>query len=103
LLFSRPSLTSLSISTVVSGDYCAKIEAAFSITMVQLQSWNPNLLSDCSNLQLGDAYCVQGPTASAGKRAVAAMATSSTKCSATAAVQNLARILPMGMSEMAGA
>ncbi len=28
--------------------------------MGQLQYWNPDLLSDCSNLQLGDAYCVNG-------------------------------------------
>ena len=71
--------------------------------MAQLQLWNPNLLSDCSNLQLGDAYCVQGPATSAVKRAITAIVTSSTECSATATVHNVARILPMGMSEIAGA
>jgi hypothetical protein len=28
--------------------------------MAQLQQWNPDLKDDCSNLQLGDAYCVHG-------------------------------------------
>ncbi|OXV07777.1 hypothetical protein Egran_04458 [Elaphomyces granulatus] len=41
-------------------DYCAKIENQFDITFAQLQQWNPSLLSDCSNLELGEAYCVNG-------------------------------------------
>jgi len=41
-------------------DYCAKIENQFDITFAQLQQWNPSLLSDCSNLALGEAYCVNG-------------------------------------------
>jgi LysM repeat protein len=45
---------------VQSGDYCAKIESVYGITMAQLQQWNPDLKDDCSNLQLGDAYCVHG-------------------------------------------
>jgi hypothetical protein len=32
----------------------------FSITMGQLQFWNPDLKADCSNLLLGVAYCVNG-------------------------------------------
>jgi LysM repeat protein len=44
---------------VVSGDFCALIEEDFGITMTQLQAWNPQLVSDCSNLLLGDAYCVK--------------------------------------------
>ncbi|GFF48500.1 autolysin [Aspergillus lentulus] len=43
---------------VQSGDYCAKIESVYGITMAQLQQWNPDLKDDCSNLQLNDAYCV---------------------------------------------
>ena len=46
--------------TIVSGDYCGKVEDLFSITFGQLQYWNPSLLSDCSNLALGEAYCVNG-------------------------------------------
>ncbi|GIC92923.1 uncharacterized protein Aud_009401 [Aspergillus udagawae] len=45
---------------VQSGDYCAKIESVYGITMAQLRQWNPDLKNDCSNLQLGDAYCVHG-------------------------------------------
>jgi len=43
---------------IQSGDYCGKIEDMFGITMGQLQYWNPSLLSDCSNLDFGEAYCV---------------------------------------------
>ena len=32
----------------------------YAISMAQLQYWNPQLLSDCSNLALGEAYCVNG-------------------------------------------
>lgn len=46
---------------VVSGDSCWAIEQEYAITMDQLQTWNPQLASDCSNLLLGDAYCVDGP------------------------------------------
>lgn len=28
--------------------------------MAQLQFWNPSLAADCSNLFLGEAYCVHG-------------------------------------------
>ena len=45
---------------IVSGDYCGKVEDLFSITFGHLQYWNPSLLSDCSNLALGEAYCVNG-------------------------------------------
>ncbi|KAJ7228438.1 LysM domain protein [Mycena pura] len=45
--------------TVVSGDFCGLIEDDFGITMAQLQAWNPQLASDCTNLLLGDAYCVK--------------------------------------------
>ncbi|KAM5436537.1 hypothetical protein MferCBS31731_005815 [Microsporum ferrugineum] len=42
-------------------DHCAKIQDQFAITFEQLQAWNPDLKDDCSNLQLGVAYCVHGP------------------------------------------
>jgi len=45
---------------IQTGDYCSLIESNFDITMDQLQLWNPSLLSDCSNLALGEAYCVNG-------------------------------------------
>ncbi|RHZ48397.1 uncharacterized protein CDV56_102294 [Aspergillus thermomutatus] len=39
---------------------CYEIESVYGITMAQLQQWNPDLKDDCSNLQLGDAYCIHG-------------------------------------------
>ncbi|KZF20250.1 carbohydrate-binding module family 50 protein [Xylona heveae TC161] len=65
---------------IQSGDYCAKIESQFAISMAQLMYWNPSLKSDCSNLALGEAYCVNGENqppasttaAAAGKRDVSA-------------------------------
>ncbi|ESK89423.1 hypothetical protein Moror_16166 [Moniliophthora roreri MCA 2997] len=44
------------------GDFCGLVQAQFGITFAQLQFWNPSLLSDCSNLLLGEAYCVSGAT-----------------------------------------
>ena len=46
---------------IVSGDNCALLQATLGVTMTQLVAWNPNLKADCSNLLLGEAYCVQGP------------------------------------------
>jgi LysM repeat protein len=46
---------------VQGGDTCGAIEKLYQITMDQLVAWNLNLTSTCSNLQLGDAYCVAGP------------------------------------------
>ena len=45
--------------TVVSGDYCAKVESQFGISADQLMSWNSGLDSSCSNLWLGYQYCVK--------------------------------------------
>lgn len=75
-----------------SGDYCGKIEASFAITMAQLQLWNPDIKDDCSNLQLGVAYCVDGQQAAATAGAVANTDTTST-AAATAAVK-FARSVP---------
>lgn len=47
---------------IQSGDFCARVQDQFGITFAQLQAWNPSLLSDCSNLALGEAYCVNGGT-----------------------------------------
>ncbi|KAH9480415.1 LysM domain-containing protein [Psilocybe cubensis] len=44
--------------TVVSGDTCSAIESRFGITMTQLTAWNPEINSQCTNIQLGLAYCV---------------------------------------------
>lgn len=49
---------------VVSGDNCALLQNTLGVTMAQLVAWNPDLKADCSNLILGDAYCVKGPSSS---------------------------------------
>ncbi|KAA8896313.1 hypothetical protein FN846DRAFT_965309 [Sphaerosporella brunnea] len=57
--------------TIQSGDYCALLENRFGITFAQFQLWNPEILNDCSNLQLDAAYCVNGvaqPSAAAKVR-----------------------------------
>ncbi|KAL8694818.1 MAG: hypothetical protein Q9218_000577 [Villophora microphyllina] len=50
---------------IVSGDYCYKIAQEYDITVAQLQTWNPSLAGDCV-VVLGEAYCVAGPTGTAG-------------------------------------
>ncbi|KAF8193652.1 hypothetical protein BJ912DRAFT_959969 [Pholiota molesta] len=47
--------------TTVSGDFCFKIETQFSITLAQFLEWNPEINSDCTNLQVGLEYCISGP------------------------------------------
>ncbi|KAJ7207185.1 LysM domain protein [Mycena pura] len=45
--------------TIVSGDTCGAMETQFGVTMAQLVEWNPQLNSGCTNLLLGEAYCVK--------------------------------------------
>ncbi|RDX41745.1 hypothetical protein OH76DRAFT_1411835 [Lentinus brumalis] len=47
--------------TVVSGDTCAVIDTKFRITLAKFIQWNPEINSQCTNLQLGVQYCVSGP------------------------------------------
>lgn len=44
--------------TIVSGDNCNAIETKFGITDSQFHTWNPEVNSACSNILLGEAYCV---------------------------------------------
>ncbi|KAF8518059.1 hypothetical protein JB92DRAFT_2828845 [Gautieria morchelliformis] len=52
--------------TIVSGDNCGAIESKFNIMSVAFSAWTPEIVADCSNLQLGLAYCVTGPMISGG-------------------------------------
>ncbi|KAF2966770.1 hypothetical protein GQX73_g6780 [Xylaria multiplex] len=52
---------------IQGGDYCAKVQDKFGITFEQFQGWNPSINEDCSNLELGVAYCVNGATAIAAR------------------------------------
>ncbi|PKX91129.1 LysM peptidoglycan-binding domain-containing protein [Aspergillus novofumigatus IBT 16806] len=45
---------------VVNGDQCSTLEAVYGISFSQLQTWNPQVNADCTNLLLGEAYCVKG-------------------------------------------
>ncbi|KAM6492503.1 hypothetical protein JOM56_012227, partial [Amanita muscaria] len=51
---------------VVPGDTCSfkllSTEFGITLTFAQLQSWNPEINSQCSNLLVGDAYCVSAPS-----------------------------------------
>ncbi|KAG9668275.1 hypothetical protein KCU99_g6485, partial [Aureobasidium melanogenum] len=64
----------LEYHTIVKGDTCYSIEVTYGISLAQLYAWNPSIGSDCSNLWLGSAYCVQGPAATATTSAAAAPA-----------------------------
>lgn len=44
--------------TIVSGDNCNTIESKFGITDTQFHTWNPEINSGCTNIILGEAYCV---------------------------------------------
>ncbi|PYI36203.1 hypothetical protein BP00DRAFT_386649 [Aspergillus indologenus CBS 114.80] len=50
--------------TVAAGDSCAGIESQFGITFAQFYSWNPDVGSNCQFLDVGNEYCVVGPTQS---------------------------------------
>ncbi|EIN13862.1 hypothetical protein PUNSTDRAFT_41286 [Punctularia strigosozonata HHB-11173 SS5] len=44
--------------TVQAGDGCSSIADEFGITSLQFAELNPGLMTDCTNLILGEAYCV---------------------------------------------
>jgi len=64
--------------TVVPGDYCYKIATQFSITVDQLQSYNPSLDAAC-DLSVGDVLCVQqGTTTSSTSTSTSTTSTDTT-------------------------
>ncbi|THC96565.1 hypothetical protein EYZ11_003957 [Aspergillus tanneri] len=58
---------------VQQGDYCARIQSKYGVTMAQLQYWNPELNNECTNLLTGYAYCVRGDNQTNQRVAVAAV------------------------------
>ena len=44
--------------TIVTGDSCGSIETNYNITDTLFHSMNPELTSTCTNLVIGDAYCI---------------------------------------------
>ncbi|CDM37952.1 hypothetical protein DTO013E5_10197 [Penicillium roqueforti] len=57
--------------TTTKGDDCATVETKFSITLAQFYQWNPSVGSTCTNLWLGEAYCVKGPASTTSATASA--------------------------------
>ncbi|KAJ6534398.1 hypothetical protein B0H19DRAFT_1185942 [Mycena capillaripes] len=45
--------------TVANGDGCTSIQTKFGLSVSQFSALNPELTSTCTNLVLGDAYCVR--------------------------------------------
>jgi len=45
--------------TIVTGDGCASVEQKFSLSASQFFALNPEVKTDCTNLGLGEAYCVK--------------------------------------------
>jgi LysM repeat protein len=52
---------------VESGDNCDKVDTQNGITFAQLQLWNTSINSQCTNIQLGVAYCVNSPITASSK------------------------------------
>lgn len=52
--------------TVVSGDSCSAIDTTYSITFAQFRTWNPEVDENCSNIQVGEAYCVASTNTGSG-------------------------------------
>ncbi|VDC05352.1 unnamed protein product [Peniophora sp. CBMAI 1063] len=75
--------------TVQSGDTCTVIESAKGITLAQFLSWNPEVNSQCSNIQAGLQYCVAGPSTT-----LTTTATTPTSTSAAAAPTGSGTITP---------
>lgn len=70
--------------TIVSGDNCDTVAAAFGITRAQFLAWNPAVSSDCTqNFWLGEAYCVGVGSGPASTSKSSSKSSSSTKASTT--------------------
>ncbi|KAF3924364.1 hypothetical protein AA313_de0202029 [Arthrobotrys entomopaga] len=66
---------------VAEGDSCYVLETSFGITMDQLMAWNMDLEADCTNLDLGEPYCVQGPPLTTSTSTASSTTTSRTTTS----------------------
>ncbi|KAJ5295310.1 LysM domain protein, partial [Penicillium antarcticum] len=84
---------------VKSGDYCALIEAVYGITMAQLQLWNPELLDNCSNLVLDDAYCINGDAGGSSLAPLYILFPSTALIKNIMSNSNILNYLPPGWSE----
>jgi LysM repeat protein len=69
--------------TIVKDDNCALLQNTLGVTMAQLMAWNPDLKADCTNLILGDAYCVQGPPLPSTSTTTTSSSSTTTKATTT--------------------
>ena len=84
---------------IVSGDSCALLQETLGVTMTQLVAWNTGLEANCSNLILGDAYCVSGPplasttvtTSTGSKTSVSSTTSISSKASTTSKISTTSK------------
>ncbi|KAH8800156.1 hypothetical protein F5884DRAFT_904863 [Xylogone sp. PMI_703] len=74
---------------VVSGDTCFALENTLGVTMANLILWNPDLATDCSNLLLDKAYCVDG--------SIPSTATATASGTATNTATGVATSTPLGV------
>ncbi|KAI0954351.1 hypothetical protein AcV7_007610 [Taiwanofungus camphoratus] len=63
--------------TVQSGDSCSVIEQDYSITLAQFLAWNPEVFANCTNIDVGLAYCVSGPAVSSSPTTTSSTPTAS--------------------------
>ncbi|KAF9073609.1 hypothetical protein BDP27DRAFT_1360220 [Rhodocollybia butyracea] len=53
--------------TVQEGDICSTIASQFNVTIVALETANPQINSDCTNLDIGEVLCIPAaPTCPSG-------------------------------------
>ncbi|KDR74914.1 hypothetical protein GALMADRAFT_123583 [Galerina marginata CBS 339.88] len=52
--------------TIVSGDGCPSVEQKFGLSAIQFFALNPEVKTDCTNLGLGEAYCLKAIGQSTG-------------------------------------
>ncbi|CAG8067040.1 unnamed protein product [Penicillium salamii] len=61
--------------TTTDSDDCSAVEIKFDITLAQFYQWNPSVGSSCTNLWIGESYCVKGPTLTSTTSATASAPT----------------------------
>jgi hypothetical protein len=67
--------------TIAANDNCGTVSTKYGITSAQFLALNPELNAQCTNLGLGQAYCVQSPPSTT--TTTSTTSTSSTSTSAT--------------------
>jgi hypothetical protein len=69
--------------TIVTNDNCGTVSTKNGITSAQFLALNPELNAQCTNLGLGQAYCVQAPPSTATTTSTTSMSSTSTSATST--------------------